>query len=399
MTNVLNLDDIINRMAKRVLFVILLFFCLICLPGKASAVENPLNTPNNKIGIHILFDSELRQAAELVNSNGGDWGYVTIPIQAGDKDLVKWQKFMDSAKNYHLIPVMRLATEGDYFNTKVWRKPKPEDIIDFANFLDSLKWPTKNRYIIIFNEVNRADEWGGTASPQEYSELLSFAVTVFKSKNPDYFIISSGLDNAAPNQGTVYINQYDYMRQMDSHVPNIFSQVDGIASHSYPNPAFSQPPTLSGIIGTGSFFYERQLARSLSKKELPVFIVETGWSSEAVSEDVIASYYMTAMNTVWNDPSVVAITPFLLQGWGGPFQKFSFIGENGYLTKQYRIIHDMPKIHGMPQLQTKVLAAETIRNVQRLSSPQRDFSRLSETHRKFSLSLALQSAFRWLLRI
>lgn len=167
-------------------FVFILSFFLF-LPRQSFAVEDPLKVPNNKFGIHILFPSELEDAAKLVNSNGGDWGYVTIPLQSGDRDLEKWQDFMDNALRLHVIPIIRLATEGDYFNTKVWRKPDETDVIDFANFLNSLDWPTKNRYIIVFNEVNRGDEWGGEVNPQEYANLLSYAVTVFKSKNQDFF--------------------------------------------------------------------------------------------------------------------------------------------------------------------------------------------------------------------
>ena len=57
------------------------------------AASDPLSMPNNKIGIHILFTSELNEAANLVNTSNGDWGYVLIPIQSGDKDLKKWQSF------------------------------------------------------------------------------------------------------------------------------------------------------------------------------------------------------------------------------------------------------------------------------------------------------------------
>src|SRR5947209_6699716 len=120
----------------------LLAFFASLLFSTAYAAQDPRTIPNNKIGIHILFPSEIVAAARLVNANGGDWGYVTIPVQSGDKDLIKWQAFMSSAKKYHVIPLLRLATEGDYFNTKVWRKPTYLDILDFANFLDSLDWPT-----------------------------------------------------------------------------------------------------------------------------------------------------------------------------------------------------------------------------------------------------------------
>ncbi len=53
----------------------------------AYAIYDPLSVSNNRFGIHILNPSEVEKAAELVNSSGGDWGYVTIPIRANDRDL------------------------------------------------------------------------------------------------------------------------------------------------------------------------------------------------------------------------------------------------------------------------------------------------------------------------
>src|SRR5258705_11328911 len=133
-------------------FFFLIFISFFFSYSKALAFYDPLTVPNNKFGIHILFPFEARLASTLVNSNGGDFGYVIIPIQSGDKNLVKWQKFMNDCKEFHLIPIIRLATEGDYFNTTVWRKPTKEDVLDFANFLNSLNWPTTIRYIVVFNE-------------------------------------------------------------------------------------------------------------------------------------------------------------------------------------------------------------------------------------------------------
>jgi len=259
----------------RVALLLVLFCAFLAFVMPVSASENPLAVANNKIGVHILDPSEVSSAATLVNHNGGDWGYVTIPIQSGDRNLAKWQEFMNNCKKYHLIPIIRLATEDDYPNTQFWRKPTENDIVNFANFLNALNWPTKNRYIIVFNEVNRADEWGGSADPGEYAHLLNFAVTIFKSANPDFFIISAGLDNAAPDQGNIYINEYNYLRAMNQAVPGIFNQIDGMDSHSYPNPGFSQAPDATSAMGVGSFLQERSLIQSLSNKTLPVFITET----------------------------------------------------------------------------------------------------------------------------
>lgn len=336
-----------------IIFVFVLSFFLV-LPASANAIENPLSVPNNKVGIHILFPSELPQAAALINSNGGDWGYVIIPIQAGEKDILKWQEFMDSAKKHHVIPIIRLATEGDYFNTEVWRKPEYTDIVDFANFLNSLSWPTKNRYIAVFNEVNRSNEWGGRANPAEYAEILSFAVTAFKSKNPDFFIISSGMDNASITANNT-MNQFDFFRQMNQQVPRIFRQIDGMGSHSYPNPAFAQPPTVQTNMSITSFRYEKKLLESLgASSELPIFITETGWSKNAVSEKVAANYYKTAFEEIWSDSSVVAVTPFLLSASAGPFTQFSFLTPGNNPDEQHKAVTSLPKVKGKPVLAPEV---------------------------------------------
>src|SRR3989304_8343510 len=165
------------------IMIIVVFFLVFTKP--ALAVYDPLSRTNNIFGIHILFTYEVPKAAELVNSSGGNWGYVTIPVQAGDRDLEKWQKFMDEARRHHVTPIIRIATEPFYKNTSVWRKPNDFDIVDFANFLNSLEWPTKNRYVLLFNEVNRFDERGGDPpSPEDFADFISYAVFCLK-KNGD----------------------------------------------------------------------------------------------------------------------------------------------------------------------------------------------------------------------
>ena len=335
-------------------FFLIILATLICslfiFPSHSFAIEDPLSLPNNRMGIHILFTPEIYIASKLVNSNGGDWGYVTIPIQAGDKDLEKWQKFMDDARKLHIIPIIRLATEGDYFNTTVWRKPTNEDVLDFANFLNSLVWPVKNRYIVVFNEANRADEWGGDLNPKEYADLLSYAVVTFKSLDKDFFIISSGLDNAASNIQGQYMDEYNYMAAMNDTVPGIFNLIDGLGSHSYPNPGFRQIPYMSTSKNIYSFSFEKNLAFRLSGKNLPVFITETGWSKDALSESQIAGYFKYAFEYVWSDKDIIAVTPFLLQAGQGPFSKFSLTAEDGGYNQIAKQLEEIPKIKGKPTI-------------------------------------------------
>ena len=125
---------------------------------KTGYAANPLAVPNNKLGIHIITASvdEASAAATLVNSNG-DWGYITVLIERKDRDQNKWQQFFDNLRRWHLIPLVRLATEpeGDF-----WKRPYQGEEQAWADFLDSLNWPVKNRYVIIYNEPNHGQEWG-----------------------------------------------------------------------------------------------------------------------------------------------------------------------------------------------------------------------------------------------
>lgn len=336
------------------IFAVALLCLFVCLfPNSASAIFDPLSRPNNYYGIHILFPSELSEAATLVNSKTGEWGYVTIPIQAGDKDLEKWQNFMDSAKKLKLIPILRLATQGDPFKTASWSKPTATDILDFANFLNSLNWPIENRYVIVFNEVNRSDEWGGEApSPEEYAGFLRYAYDTFKERSQNFYIIMSGQDNAAPNDGKKYMDNFVFLNKMLAHDPEIFTKIDGFASHSYPNPGFVAPPLPKKLVGITTYQYEYTLINAHSGKKVPAFITETGWDSSKLPGSVVAKYYKIAYDDFWgkDKDKIVAITPFLLNSQGGAFDIFSFV-KNGQFTEYYAASEKMEKTKGQPLIQ------------------------------------------------
>ncbi|HYM65428.1 MAG TPA: hypothetical protein VES68_03015 [Candidatus Sulfotelmatobacter sp.] len=377
---------------KKVIFILFLF--LIFFVKSSYAIYDPLEKPNNKFGIHILYTSEISEASSLINSSGGDWGYVTIPIQSSDRDLIKWQKFMDDCKAYHVIPIIRIATSGDYFSKSSWSKPTDYDVLDFANFLDNLSWPTRNRYVVIFNEENRGDEWGGTPSASEYAEILNYAIDIFKEKNKDFFVIMGGLDNASANIFGSSINNYSFMEQMDEQSPGIFSKLDGIASHSYPNPAFSSPPSYSRE-GVYSFFYQKELADSLANKSLPIFITETGWSSNFVSPAQQVDYYGISFSKFWNDKNIVAITPFLFHSDQGSFSQFSFI-KNSNKEKIYYAYEGLSKIKGEPELSFNPKDI----NKPNPSIPIENFPQNEKINNVFnSVNKSSRDFFKWLLKI
>lgn len=331
-----------NNLVKNILVLTLLYFFV----PQAHAVANPTSVPNNKFGIHILFREELELAAKLVNTSGGDWGYVTIPITSRDKDLQKWQKFMDEAKKLHLIPIIRLAT---YPVSDYWMKPTIFDPLDWANFLDSLKWPTKNRYVVVYNEPNRAQEWENELNPEDYAEQLSWTIKALKNVNSDFFVINAGFDAAAPTNH-ILMDEFQYLYRMNTAMPGIFNKLDGWASHSYPNPNFSGSPLdnhRASIVG-----YKRELEflkNNFGVGELPVFITETGWQHETLPEKLVEDRYVTAFTQIWTDKNLIAVTPFLLTAGDGPFKKFSFTDGQTNPLEHYKKIAAIPKIAGGPE--------------------------------------------------
>ena len=135
----------------------------------------------------------------------------------------------------------------------------------------------------------------------------------------------------------------------------------------------------------------------MSSKQLPVFITETGWSSNSVSQDTQAQYYNQTFNTIWNDPNIVAITPFLLDAGAGPFEQFSFIDANGNKTKEYQYFYNMHKVKGVPSFPTRrVLGASTSAL---LSSPvvTKDFTGYKFPQPPFSLTHVTENVFDYLI--
>lgn len=310
-----------------------------------KAVVDPLAYDNNKVGVHILHTDEVEQATKLVNANDGKWGYVTVPIETTDRNREKWNKFMEKAEEKKVIPIIRIAT---LVRDAHWEEPESIDLIAFANFLNDLDWPTKNRYVIVFNEVNRNDEFGGLVNPSRYADILVNTSRIFKDRDEDFFILPAGLDLASVNANGA-IEWRNFWRQAYNHNPKIFEAIDGWTSHSYPNPGFAGDPRDTGAMSISGFKYELDFVSIYTDKKLPVFITETGWDQDRISEERVAAFYDYAFDNVWSDVRVVAVTPFLLSAGDGPFEKFSLLDKSAQPTEPYKVIAEKTR-KGSPEL-------------------------------------------------
>src|SRR3990170_4022812 len=185
----------IKYQISAILIIFILMLGVLLFPIKSAIADE---VKNNKFGIHLAQPhlEDLEKAKDLVNSNGGDWGYVTLVIPENDRDKNKWQEVFDKMRELHLIPIIRLATvpQGDK-----WRRPTADDADSWVEFLNSLHWVVKDRYVILFNEPNHGNEWGGLVDPENYVKVALEFSKKLKEKNPDFFIMLAGLDASAPS--------------------------------------------------------------------------------------------------------------------------------------------------------------------------------------------------------
>jgi hypothetical protein len=329
---------------------ILLCFHLI-FPAKLEAFVNPHDFSNNNFGIHILDPVDLPAAKELVNSSGGDWGYVTFVIQENDRDLKKWQNVFNQMRSLHLIPIVRIASHQEKDG---WKKLEKSDIDSWIYFLNSLKWVIKNRYLVVGNEPNHATEWGNEINPQEYADYFIEFSSKAKDASEDFFVIPAGLDASAPDNKD-HMSEENFLKAVLTTHNDFFEYADGFSSHSYPNPDFAGSEYARGKGSIRTYEWEINLLEKLNvNKYLPIFITETGWKHnddgeiENSKSSLISQKFEFAYRNVWNDPRIVAVTPFVLNYHDEPFYSFSWKKKDGSFFPFYDQVKNIPKIKGAP---------------------------------------------------
>ena len=339
---------------KKIFFSIILtsvFYLLFSLPTHAQT--------NNKVGISLLqpTNEDIKEAAMMINGNGGDYGYVTLVIQENDRDVRKWQDLFEQLREHHLIPIIRLATSPE---GEVWRRPEEKDATEWVQFLNKLNWVVQKRYVSLFNEPNHAVEWGGEVDPESYGAVALAFAKALKESNPDYVVMLAGLDGAAPSYASQYEDSGIFIKKLVTNHYSLFTYIDAWASHSYPNPGFVGSVWDTGKKSIRGYDFELSLLKELGvTKELPVFITETGWKQGALSELSISENIYSAYTQIWNkDDRVQAVTPFVFSYLAEPFIGFSWKNSSGP-TAQATVVKDITKIKGAPkQLQSGAFSIE-----------------------------------------
>lgn len=302
--------------------VFLILFSFIC---AQLSVINVFAEGKNIFGVHLSDTNDIIKAAPLINSSNGDWGYATVVIRGDLLDHQMWQEFFDKCRELHITPIVRLSTilENDH-----WKKPEYSNIDAMTSFLNSLNWPHKKQIIILYNEPNHGSEWGGGVDIKDFIDKSVYAAQKLKSLSPNFYILSTGLDLAAPSKLPEFESTTNFYQQIIAYKPDYFDNIDGLSHHYYPN---NSPK---------NYIWELNLLKQLGiKKDLPVYITETGFKNIKTSGKLLQNFY-----NLWSaDKRIQAITPFIFNYPYPPFDQYSWLDIAGNLNYGYKKLIDMPK--------------------------------------------------------
>src|SRR3989344_121147 len=315
---------------KQILSLYTALLLILCLPQGVHADEV------EKLGMHVLRPEEFVVAKQVLKSDDTAasqtaWHYITIPLTLDQlEDQTRWQRYFSQAKAERIIPIVRLATR---FADGSWQRPNRKELISLIEFLTKLDWPTAEKRVIIFNELNHAQEWGGVVDPNSYARDFIFASNWAHAVDDSFMVLPAAMDLAAGNTNSTR-EAFSYLFALYEYDQEIFAYADAWNSHSYPNPDFSSSPTRTDKKSLRGFEHELAFLRQKTDKNFPVYITETGWRSSPATDRWLSSYYEYALQNIWSKPEVVAVTPFLYKGAPGPFAEFSFVTGDDKPTNQ-----------------------------------------------------------------
>lgn len=342
------------------------------IPEAAAPSPTPYTPiPDQKRGIHLLLDDGRNhwlpdvwpQHLEAARHIVGEGGYVVQLIRLDDLDVDRWQAFLDLCARERLVPIIRLA--GEYDHDRKWWTAPPRDAdgqgyqevaARYRDFLSRLHWPAEPRYVVVYNEPNRGDEWSNAPDPAGYAHfLLDVGLAL---QDIGITVLGPALDLYAPHSngqliaGHRYVDAETFLDEMAAAEPRAFDVIDVWASHAYPldpfrldpsrhvfqidyangasNPRHTEPPEGLHNRGVNSYQWELWKLEQLigpRARELPVMITETGWR-HAPSQDP------EARDSVHANVSFETMTAYVNLAFYGNGGRYPDLPETGWIPWQ-----------------------------------------------------------------
>jgi len=328
-------------------FWIAIFCIIVCIPTKAHA---QYQGDNNKYGVHLISptDEEIQNACRfLANANPtGDeegWGgKLILTLVKGQTDSDTVQRWHDISRNEGCILIHPIKNS---FGDPYWKPIDQDTITFFVELFKDLRPSSKHLFVILGNEVNRGDEWGGTCDGGAYARIAKSAAQQLKEAVPNIQIGLAGLDGYAPDS-SFYCSQDKFLRDMVAAEPQLVDDyIDFQVVHEYPN------ADMTGSL-QNLWLDEKNLLKSLGvKKDLPIVVSEIAWKRHrGLSAPESAARLADGMADLNDRPEIWAITPFVYKFCGQPFEPFSLIDCAGDKPNVvFNAVVGLPKVKGDPE--------------------------------------------------
>ncbi|MCS6799335.1 MAG: hypothetical protein NZ898_12565 [Myxococcota bacterium] len=319
--------------------------------GSDAGVTGP---PRNPFGIGLVGPGDVRDldlAADLV----GPGGHVKLIFAGVTRDTEtahpSWVAAIAAAYERDLVPVVRIGppwgdndvrNDADDASRRSYRALAAAHVRVVRALPLRAGWPL---WIEVHNEPNLCYEWtcrrgevpgdwiGYEQVAAEYASMLrDVADALHAIGDPRIRVLNGGLAPGGTRRcecgGDGWeggITSREFIDAMRAAVPDVFSRLDGFATHAYPAEGegwgFFVPPDRAG---PGLRYWDSELVRAGAS--LPVFVTETGWCLRGAdrcpmnggSRDEIAAWTATTWESYWfTEARLAAVMPFMLRdpGW------------------------------------------------------------------------------------
>lgn len=345
------------------------------LPPDAAIEPDGGAPPTNRFGIGLVSPGNSAQWDLTANLTGAG-GHIKLIFPGIDRNTSgapqDWINAVTGCYDRDLIPVIRLGPHWGNRNVRSMADDASATSFDqlaqnYRNVVEDLVlrpgWPI---YLEIHNEPNLCYEWecdpnnipGGwihySQMAHEYAAYLRDVADALHAIGDSRIKVLNGAlapggaqdcECSGPgyNPGPLATN---FINEMASAVPNLWSRLDGWASHAYPaaHKGYDFWEPYANCM-PGLLFFEDELAALGTSFD--VFITETGWPTEHVecngtcgTPQQIADWTVAAYNDPWlSNSNVRAVMPFILQD--GAWDAFAWVDTSGNPRPVYTDVRNL----------------------------------------------------------
>jgi hypothetical protein len=326
----------------------LVLFPLLIGAAEPEQRQDAPHPPNNIVGLNLARLHQPRYiwaAADLVNANGGAWGYVTILLTREDRDSpfaeFQLQQLLDRCFESKLQPIVRVATQFDV-TTGVWERPTLDDPLRWRLLFDRVRWPSRTVWIVPANEPNLGREWGGTVDAADHGRYLERFLDAF-GDSERFKVLNAPLNLSNETSLPDMQDAFEFLAELREHAPSLLERLPAWASNLY---------QVDGV-GPGVRYTHLGYLAELDAigRDMPVIITETGVLRRR-NENEEARFFSEAYRDWRNDPRIVAATPLLWDPDVDDHWLFSFDATGAVVSSSvsYQRLRELPRVAGSPDV-------------------------------------------------